>query len=761
MVRANVPCPKCGGESQWYAGDGKRVLYCYACQLPVESCTCSPVPRQGTLEKVAQPEGACFIDAWRQLRKMPAVSKPMLAHGRILKTNTPGETRRIPHAWVEFSNIEGENVLWEPQQGVVWDCGEWYSIFKPEGIARYSKEDASVLALRSGNYGPWDENNPGLKPRTMPPKDGKVYMLLKDGWSLIECAICGKPEGGPNISDEEWKAKIPANLQHKIICAECMRTFGIDVPKDARETYVTYPKNPMGQAIDDAFRSAFKDGLIDVGMTSYRSYTIKVEPWTAECFSDAEVKAAEASGNPDHYLEELAVAKGEAIAKEEHWAGVVHLYPDESEEPYGLSIFYKRLGNPGNPDRREIHRQLMLTQFEDQLTKPTPTKGLEGMKLPPLRPYQEEALAKYLAVRRGVIVLPTGTGKTIVALAIMQRIGGTVAVVVPTISLLHQWESWIRRAGYFDVGMYYGEVKWLRPVTVFTYQSAIRVPEELVRFDTIILDEVHHMGAPEYSKLLDVAWKAQHMLGLTATIGTRDSGHKKVLSYAPVVYSMTIGAARQDGFVSEIEILPVESTMNAKEREKYEEYSNAIRRAAAALGTHNVAAWNQMAGKGISAAYHGLAAISHRRMLLAGVEDKRDRVLFVVDANKGKKVFLFSESIDSIEKLSEHLKKAGHRCEVYHSELAKAQRQNRLNKWGVDFDVLLSVRTLEEGIDVPTVSIGIIMASGKTPRQLVQRIGRIIRPLPGKVARIYVVYVPGTTEDAVLAGVRTAVSKLR
>ena len=62
--------------------------------------------------------------------------------------------------------------------------------------------------------------------------------------------------------------------------------------------------------------------------------------------------------------------------------------------------------------------------------------------------------------------------------------------------------------------------------------------------------------------------------------------------------------------------------------------------------------------------------------------------------------------------------------------------------------MLLAVRSLDEGIDVPEVSVGIIVSSGLTTRQNVQRIGRLVRPRPGKTkAYVYVVYAKNTFEE--------------
>ena len=98
-------------------------------------------------------------------------------------------------------------------------------------------------------------------------------------------------------------------------------------------------------------------------------------------------------------------------------------------------------------------------------------------------------------------------------------------------------------------------------------------------------------------------------------------------------------------------------------------------------------------------------------------------------------------------------------AEEYHSKLGEADRRKALKKWGRTFSVLLSVHALEEGIDVPEASVGIVIGSGKTERQLIQRIGRLVRPRPGKIARIHVIYAKGTVEEDLPTIIRDVLTK--
>ena len=120
---------------------------------------------------------------------------------------------------------------------------------------------------------------------------------------------------------------------------------------------------------------------------------------------------------------------------------------------------------------------------------------------------------------------------------------------------------------------------------------------------------------------------------------------------------------------------------------------------------------------------------------------------------------VFSETIESIEKLRDILKSGGIESKIIDAKVRAIDRKRILNSWGTAFNVLLSVHTLEIGYDVPQVRIEIILATTSNINQIVQRIGRVLRKYEGKnIALIYVVYVPDTKDDHVIRVVNKAVT---
>ncbi|NJO82780.1 MAG: DEAD/DEAH box helicase [Blastochloris sp.] len=132
--------------------------------------------------------------------------------------------------------------------------------------------------------------------------------------------------------------------------------------------------------------------------------------------------------------------------------------------------------------------------------------------------YQLNALRAWeRASRRGSIVLPTGAGKTFVAIQAIASAKCSALIVAPTVDLLHQWYARLVNAFNMEIGVWYGGEKLIRPLTVTTYHSAgDLVTEHGNTFKLIIFDEVHHLPAPSWGETALMS-PSPYRLGLTAT----------------------------------------------------------------------------------------------------------------------------------------------------------------------------------------------------------------------------------------------------
>ena len=367
-----------------------------------------------------------------------------------------------------------------------------------------------------------------------------------------------------------------------------------------------------------------------------------------------------------------------------------------------------------------------------------------------LRDYQRDAVEKAFAARRATIKAPTGVGKTIIAIAWLEKIGKDALVIVPTQALIYQaWSPKLEEYGFGDVGQYYAFAKKFGPVTVTTFSSAVSHPELLDSIDVVVVDEVHHLGArTALIRLLPKLKEKEYVLGLSSVPEREDKAHEFFLGEFPICYDLSLGTALEKGYVSPIEVINVPAQMSKGERELYDALTEKIKRAFTFCGPE-ISRWmscfdpntRQYVGR------LGIASMSKRKKLLSDVDSKRSAVLKIVEEHPDKRIILFSESVVAIEHLRLFLNDNGVKCETFHAGTEQWRRQEILQEWGYKFDVLLSCRALEEGIDVKEVGIGILITSGKSKRQFIQRIGRVIRPMEGKEAKFYVVYSPATVEE--------------
>ncbi len=147
-----------------------------------------------------------------------------------------------------------------------------------------------------------------------------------------------------------------------------------------------------------------------------------------------------------------------------------------------------------------------------------PSVSAADFRLPELRWYQTTALARWKAAgRRGVIALPTGSGKTLVAIAAIATLATPTLILVPTRVLLDQWACALAACWPHPIGRLGDGDHQIAPITVSTYASAINwAPRIGDQFGLVVVDEAHHVGAWCPGEILEML-VAPARLGLTAT----------------------------------------------------------------------------------------------------------------------------------------------------------------------------------------------------------------------------------------------------
>jgi superfamily II DNA or RNA helicase len=399
---------------------------------------------------------------------------------------------------------------------------------------------------------------------------------------------------------------------------------------------------------------------------------------------------------------------------------------------------------------------------------------------------------------RGSIIYSTGTGKTEIAFECARRrainnlsSNGTrknnfdkiidsdnsntaiILFLVPRIILIEQ--NFRRLLTYHipkeSLGVYFGERKEVREITISTYQSIINNLELIRHADTIIFDEMHLLTdtalslGKMFQLLNDEERNSSHkkaLLGLTATIDEEHPNYKTIVSLLPPVKKYMIRDAVQDGRLANPIVISIKSKLTIVEKELYNSYSHRIRKISNDLNISDPQSMSIVLRKGgISAKWASswFESVRNRKNLINSAHNKIYAAVELIAAKHPReRIMVFSETIESIRKLKETLElKKGIKSMIIESKLNSKERHEILTRWGVDFYPLLSVHTLEIGYDVPQVRIAIILASTSNVNQAAQRVGRILRKSEGKrSALIYTIYLSDTHDFTHLGVVRKA-----
>ncbi|HJU59033.1 MAG TPA: DEAD/DEAH box helicase [Nitrososphaeraceae archaeon] len=391
---------------------------------------------------------------------------------------------------------------------------------------------------------------------------------------------------------------------------------------------------------------------------------------------------------------------------------------------------------------------------------------------------QREAVNEWINRKgKGSIIYSTGTGKTEIAFECARKIASLIVeqnpqtvfkilFLVPRIVLIEQNIKRLIKYGIKKekIGVYYGEKKDIKEITFSTYQSIIKNFDLIKQSDMIILDEMHMVSetAKKFSTIFDVLRDNPDklILGLTATIDEDDLRYSKIMNLIPPIKKYMMREAVNDGRLSEPKIIFKPVRMNFEERKLYEETTSTIREISLKLKSSNpliISKLLKTGGPRARLAKLWFESVYKRKKLLTETNSKLIESVNIVKNHPTEKIMIFSETIESIDKISESLKKNKIPSKIIHNKVKTKERQEILNVWGKNFFVLLSVHTLEIGFDIPSVGIAIIVSNTKNMHQLIQRIGRVIRKTDEKTqSLIYVVYVDNTKDKDILTLVRTS-----
>lgn len=356
-------------------------------------------------------------------------------------------------------------------------------------------------------------------------------------------------------------------------------------------------------------------------------------------------------------------------------------------------------------------------------------------------PHQSEALERWVAGgSRGVVELPTGAGKTLLAVMAIAKTRRPALVVVPTIDLMVQWQSVLAERFGMEVGTIGGGTSERRAVTVITYDSAVNQIEFLGdAFGLLVVDECHHLPAPAYRFIAEAAI-APFRLGLSATVARADGGERAIFDLlGPLVHQ--VGIEELEGeYLAPYEVRSVPVRLTEEEQARYDEARSRYLTFYRASGVSFSAQGGF--GRFIALAHQSeegrlaYRAFREQRRIALTSSGKLEALWKVLLEHRGERILVFTEDTETVYRLSRQFFIPA----ITHQTRPEERKALLAGFAAGEIEVLLAAKVLNEGVDVPEARIGVVLSGSGSVREHVQRLGRILRKAPGKRAILYEIY---------------------
>ncbi|MCP3968101.1 MAG: DEAD/DEAH box helicase [Lentisphaerae bacterium] len=367
-----------------------------------------------------------------------------------------------------------------------------------------------------------------------------------------------------------------------------------------------------------------------------------------------------------------------------------------------------------------------------------------------LRSHQKEAFDAWKeADCRAVTALPTGSGKTFLAVNAIKHLSRPALIMVPTIDLLQQWATQLEEFFQQPIGMLGGGAKDIKPITVTTYDSAV-IHMEFIgdKFGLLVFDECHHLPGP-VNRIAASMSIAPFRLGLTATPELEDEPTEALNEYiGPLCCQIHIDqlegkvlapyATRQE----KVKLDDDEAVAYQENRKLYVDF---LKKHGITFQQRND--WARFIGlcARMPDGREVLNAFMEQKRIARGGRAKVRRTWELIQEHQGERIIIFTAENDTAYMLGRKffMPVLTHRTKV-------TERKEMLEMFrSGEYPVLVTSKVLNEGVDVPEASVGIIVSGSGSIREHVQRLGRILRASEGKQAVLYELISERTSEENV------------
>jgi superfamily II DNA or RNA helicase len=362
-------------------------------------------------------------------------------------------------------------------------------------------------------------------------------------------------------------------------------------------------------------------------------------------------------------------------------------------------------------------------------------------------PHQTEALETWWKDGgRGVVVLPTGTGKTYLAVLAINKVERPAIVVTPTIDLLNQWYDELLLAFGGPVGLLGGGYYDIQPLTVTTYDSAyMHVERWGSKFGLVVFDECHHLPGPTYL-MAAVGSLAPYRLGLTAT-PERADGQETLLPelVGPIVYRKEIKQLAGD-YLADYRAEKIYVDLTPEEQERYQKARDVYRGFVEARGIRmgGPNGWRMFLQETYRSPEGRAAFLAYReqKKIAQAAPEKLQLLETLLDRHRADRILIFTADNATVYQIARRFLIPA----ITHQTKTKERRLILDRFHAGDYPILVTSQVLNEGVDVPAANVGIILSGTGSVREHVQRLGRLLRKYGDKQAILYEVITANTAE---------------
>jgi len=381
--------------------------------------------------------------------------------------------------------------------------------------------------------------------------------------------------------------------------------------------------------------------------------------------------------------------------------------------------------------------------------------------------FQKEAVSSWInANYKGILSMATGSGKTYTALKALEYVKNNKLslIIVPSLDLIDQWEKEIlseynncviRKASSKHKNWRNKVLTMIKAIKysnhldrnfiITTINTASRKPfQNLIKQlsnneFSIVIDEVHHSGAPKFKSVFNI--NSDYCIGLSATPERQwdEEGNQAIFNYfGPSVYEYTIPQAIKDDKLTEYFYYIETISLNEYEKNEFKKINvgiittlNEIRSKYPIVQTFSIPRTLDYLTNVDEKTANKLRSLYLRRAdIVKRAENKANALKKIIKNNELKKCLVYCNDLEHIDESLAIIHDEGYIPIEFSSRISSEDREKILSQFEKSIDqniFLVAVRCLDEGIDLPSCNSAILISSSRSTREFIQRRGRVLR----------------------------------